>query len=139
MKFTKGTSLFLAFLLLVSNVGLAFNVHYCGGNIAGISSVYPIDAKDVVKEMPSEKSCCAAKVGTSKSCCKDKVIKIGKKSEVTVKVFSLQMDAPFTFETFKSVVFTSVPTVLSDAIPTYYCDANAPPLYQLYSQYTFYA
>jgi len=139
MKFTKGTSLFLAFLILVSNVGLAFNVHYCGGNIAGISSVYPVDASDVVKEMPSEKSCCAPKAKTSKSCCKDKIVKIDKKSEVTVKVFSFQMDTPFVPESWKPIVFTSVPTVQNNPIPTYYCDANAPPLYQLYSQYTFYA
>ncbi|GEP49460.1 hypothetical protein FNO01nite_01320 [Flavobacterium noncentrifugens] len=139
MKFTKGTSLFLAFLILVSNVGLAFNVHYCGGNIAGISSVYPVDASDVVKEMPSEKSCCAPKATTSKSCCKDKIVKIDKKSEVTVKVFSFQIDAPFVFENWKPIVFTSVPTVQNSPIPTYYCDANAPPLYKLYSQYTFYA
>lgn len=139
MKFTKGTSLVLAFLILVSNVGLAFNVHYCGGNIAGISSVYNFDASDAVKEIPSKKSCCAAKTDTSKSCCKDKIVKIDKKSEVTVKVFSFQIDAPFVLESWKPIVFTSVPTVQNNTIPTYYCDANAPPLYKLYSQYTFYA
>lgn len=139
MKFTKSTSLLLALLVLVSNVGLAFNVHYCGGNISGISSVYSSDVSDVVKEMPSEKSCCASKAKTSKSCCKDKIVKIDKKSEVTVKAFSFQIDAPFVIESWKPIVFTSVPTVQDRQIQTYYCDANAAPFYKLYSQYTFYA
>jgi len=139
MKSSKCTSLFLAFLILVSNVGLAFNVHYCGGNIAGISSVYGFDGSDIVKEMPSEKSCCAPKATESKGCCKDKVVKIDKKSEVTVKAFSFQIDAPFVLESWKPIVFSSVATVQNSPIPTYYCDANAPPLYKLYSQYTFYA
>ena len=139
MKFTKCTSLFLAFLILVSNVGLAFNVHYCGGNIAGISSGYGFDGSDVVKEMPSEKSCCAPKPKESKSCCKDKIFKIDKKSEVVVKAFSFHIDAPFVFQNWKPIAFSSVPTVQNEPIPTYYCDANAPPFYQLYSQYTFYA
>jgi hypothetical protein len=37
MNFKKQISIFLAILLLVSNVGLAFNVHYCGGEIASVS------------------------------------------------------------------------------------------------------
>jgi len=37
MSLKKCTGLFLAFLLLVSNIGFAFDVHYCGGKIASIS------------------------------------------------------------------------------------------------------
>ena len=40
MIFKKHISLLIALLVLVSNSGLAFNVHYCEGKIASISSVF---------------------------------------------------------------------------------------------------
>lgn len=40
MNFKKHISLFLAFFLLVSNVGFALDVHYCGVEIASIKPVF---------------------------------------------------------------------------------------------------
>jgi predicted transcriptional regulator len=40
MQIKKHIALLLAFFLLISNSGLAFNVHYCGEKIAAISSVF---------------------------------------------------------------------------------------------------
>jgi len=134
----KCTSLFLSFLILVSNMGLAFNVHYCGGQIAKISSVYSSDVSDVQK-IPTEKGCCAAKAKEGKSCCKDKVVQVKEKSDVVVKSFSFHIDAPFVPDFWKPIVFSQVPVLQKQQITSYYCDANAPPLYKLYSQYTLYA
>jgi|SRR6218665_2576 len=139
MKITKCTSLFLALLILVSNVGLAFNVHYCGGKIAGISSVYNVAHFETEKKAPAKKSCCAAKTDKDQSCCKDKVIKIDKKQEVVVKTFSFQISLPFIFEAWQPLVFIGTPLLQNTQIPSYCFDANAPPLYQLYSQYILYA
>ena len=134
----KCTSLFLSFLILVSNMGLAFNVHYCGGQIAKISSVYSSDVSDVQKT-PTKKGCCAAKANAGKSCCKDKVVKVKEKSDVVVKSFSFHIDAPFVSDFWKPIVFSQVTVLQKQQITSYYCDANAPPLYKLYSQYTLYA
>ncbi len=43
MTFKKYTSVLLAFYLLVSTTGLAFNVHHCGDEIASVSTVFSIE------------------------------------------------------------------------------------------------
>lgn len=53
MNLKKCTGLFLAFLLLVSNIGFAFDVHYCGGEIASVSLNTSVTAS-------TEKKCCGA-------------------------------------------------------------------------------
>ncbi len=144
MKIQKCTSLLLALLVLFSNAGLAFNVHYCGGEIAGISSVYHVSDSAAATDYQSAaereiKSCCAPKASDSDGCCDNKIIKSEKKSDVIVKTFSFQIDAPFVIQQWNPVVFVPVSQTTIDQTADYYCDAHAPPLYQLYSQYLFYA
>lgn len=139
MKITKCTSLFLALLLLVSNVGLAFNVHYCGGEIAGISYSYNIAEASQKENQFSERGCCAAKAKEGKTCCDNKIIKLKEKSDGIVKTFSFHIDAPLVIQNWKPVVFAPFTKITNPQTASYYCDAHAPPLYQLYSQYVFYA
>jgi hypothetical protein len=74
MIFKKQISVFLAFLLLVSNVGLAFNVHYCGGELASVSLNSPLPS------LKSEKGCCEKVASEKDSCCKDKKVVFQKKN-----------------------------------------------------------
>jgi hypothetical protein len=137
MKFKKRISLFLAFFLLVSNVGFAVDVHYCGGEIASVKPVY---WKNLEDSKATTKSCCASKVEKKDSCCKDKVVHFQKKSgKVTLNSISFQPDFNFLFEEWNPVVFSEMPHFESGKITTYYCDANAPPFFKLYHQYIFYA
>lgn len=139
MKITKCTSLFLAVLILVSNVGLAFNVHYCGGKIAAITSVYGVTNIADVKSVPLKKSCCSKTEIPEKKCCDNKVIKVKEKSDGFIKTFSFQIDVPFVFQNWKTMVFAPSAENSNAQTSEYYCDAHAPPLYQLYSQLLFYA
>jgi len=132
------TTLFLAFLILCSNVGLAFNVHYCGGEIASITSVYSTDDL-AVKEIPNQKSCCDEKAEEKERCCKDKIVKLKAKSDVVVKTFTFSIFAPFVFPIYNLVIFKPVSVLENLPTTTYYCDANAPPLFKLYSQFLLYA
>ena len=134
MKFKRHISIFLAFLLLVSNVGLAFNVHYCGGKISSVS------LNSTLPSLQNEKGCCEKKVVSKKdSCCKDKKIVFQKKVDNgIVKSFSFQFDYAFLAPEFQSVVFEAAPSFKNNQSLTYYCDANAPPLFKLYSQYLLY-
>ena len=137
MKLKKYISLVLAFFLLVSNVGFAVGVHYCGGEIASIKPVYweNLETPKAVK-----KSCCASKVEKKDSCCKNKVVHFQKKSgKITLNSISFQPDFNFLFEEWKPVVFSEIPNFENTSITSYYCDANAPPLFKLYHQYIFYA
>jgi hypothetical protein len=141
MNLKKCTSLFLAFLLLVSSGGLAFNVHYCGGKIASVSSVYNVEEVCEMPAVPVDKACCAKKLAVEhKKCCSDKVVDFkGKANDVVVKVFSFQIVAPFVNPILEPLIFTPVFISQKQQHTTYYCDAHAPPFFKLYSQYIFYA
>jgi hypothetical protein len=40
MFLRKQIAVIVAILVLISNSGLAFNIHYCGNKVSGISSVF---------------------------------------------------------------------------------------------------
>ena len=129
----KCASLFLAFLLLVSNVGLAFNVHYCGEQIASVSL-------NAIASETTEKGCCEKIVTEKDSCCKDKVVNFQKKSDhATIKAFSFDFHFSFVIQQLQKIVFSSNTNFKSTPTAAYFFDANAPPLFKLYRQYIFYA
>jgi len=133
MNFKKQISVLLTVFLLVFNLGLVFNVHYCDKEIASISLNKATNSQDVEKE-------CCGKVEKASKCCKNKIIKSTEKSDqITVKIISLDTQYTLVFNEWKPVVFVEKYNFKPREFTTYYCDANAPPLYLLYSQYTFYA
>ena len=133
MNIKKCTSLFLVFLLLVSNVGLAFNVHYCGKEIASVTL-------NTIVSKPSENGCCQKIAAKKDDCCKNKVVNFQKKSEnATIKAFSFDSHFPFLIQQPHTIVFSSNKNFKNTQVTSYFCDANAPPLFKLYSQYIFYA
>jgi len=132
MNVKKCTGLFLAILLLVSNIGFAFDVHYCGGKVASVSL-------NTAASGSPEKKCCGAKEKKS-SCCKDKVVHFEKKSDnATIKFFFFQFAFPAVIQEYSPIAFLSVSNFKSSQIISYYSDANAPPLFKLYHQYIFYS
>lgn len=132
MKSNKRISLFLALLFLVSNVGLAINVHYCNNVIASIS------LKTSIKENNSCSSCCE-KVEIKSHCCKDKVFSLEKKIDNEIeKTASFQLDYFFIPCLNQSISFLFLSNFISNKSISYSCDANAPPFYKLYNQYIFY-
>lgn len=134
MNAKKSISLFLALFLLVSNMGFAFNVHYCGNSIASVS------LNTAFASLKTEKGCCEKVVSKKDSCCKDKVFHFQKKSEnATVKVFFFEFSSVFIVPQFYPFVTIGTSSFQKNQLTSYCCDANAPPLFQLYSQYIFYA
>lgn len=133
MIFKKQISIILAVFLLVSNLGLAFNVHYCADKIASVSVSAISNSQEI------EKDCCGKVVIESK-CCKNKIIKSTEKSDqITVKISSVDAQYNLVFNEWQPVTFLEKSNFKPRDFATYYCDANAPPLYLLYSQYAFYA
>ncbi|MBP9849932.1 MAG: hypothetical protein KBC58_10890 [Flavobacterium sp.] len=141
MNFRKHINILLAMLILVSNVGLAFNVHYCEGKISGISFNYKVD-EPCVEEKPTKISSCCAVENSHDSCCTNDKVEIKKTSSENVLVKSFQLDLVTYIPVQEFQV--SHPVSLKEVIllsenPSFYCESNAPPLYKLYSQYIFYA
>lgn len=132
MIFKKHISILLTFFLLVSNLGLAFNVHYCDDKIVSVT----LNTASCFHE--AEATCCG-EVEKESKCCHNKIIKTEIKSDQII-VKSLSFDADFLLGTYdwKPVAFVSKINFKKRDTLTYYCDVNAPPLYLLYSQYTFY-
>ncbi len=131
MKFHKHISLFLAFFVLVSNIGFAFNVHYCDNQIASVSF-------NTSSPITLEEDCCGVIEKTS-HCCKDKVVVIQKKSDqAVVKSFSFQWNDSLLPRQWQTVFYNVGALCKSKNVPAYYCESNAPPLFKLYSQYIFY-
>jgi hypothetical protein len=131
VKINKHIAILLSMLLLASNIGLAFNVHYCGGKIASVSLVSP--------KNDFQKGCCE-KAEKKSSCCKDKKVKIEKKTDNSVvKTFSFQLEMPFTSSDWKPIDELSITHFKNNSFTAFYCESHAPPLYKLYSQYIFYA
>ena len=133
MKFKKYISVLLAIFILVSNVGLAFKVHYCMNTIASIS------LQSEFQNTSSEKDCCGVSEKKS-SCCKDKVFHFQKKSE-NVYFDSISFSPYFTFTVndWTAFVFSEKAVFKTENQKFYSCDAHAPPFYQLYHQFIFYA
>lgn len=133
MILKKHISFLLAFFLLVTNSGLAFNIHYCGNEIAAVS------IKTTFISTASEKSCCG--INEAKShCCKDKVIHIEKKSDnVILKAFAFNAYSFVLIDQYKSIVFSPFQNFKNHTAATYFCEAHAPPLFKQYHQYIFYA
>jgi len=134
MNFRKPVSLLLAFFLLVSNVGFAFNVHYCGGEIASITIKTTFSSEKPVK------NCCAV-VEEKSDCCKNKTLHFQQKSyDVVVDLITYTADLVYlTAEESPIVGFSTASTFKSNSITSYSCDANAPPFFKLYHQLIFYA
>jgi len=148
MRFKKHISLFLAFFLLISNLGFAFDVHYCGGKVASISfkaSCVPVKTEkkccSVSQKLPTTTGTVAVSLEIEKSkCCKNKHIDFKKKSvDSIIKSFSFQIDTPFEIQDWKPINADPFPNCKHICITSYYCDVNAPLLFKLYSQFIFYA
>lgn len=136
MQLKKLTSLLIAGLILFSNLGLAFSVHFCNDEIASVSLSFKSD--EPCEE--SKVSCCSAK-GNHKKCCSETTIKVDKKTDnVIVKSFHFDLPAyvasgdEFSFDLNKNIVSTTTNKLIEN-----YCESNAPPFYKLYCQLVFYA
>lgn len=129
----KITAILITAVVLFSNLGLAFNVHYCHDKIASVSIDYSIEDEDT-------SSCCCVKKDVQKKCCSDTTIKAEKKSDnFVVKhvgcdllqyIITQQVD--FNFQ-------NQLISIKKQNLIENYSEANSPPLYKLYCQFVLYA
>lgn len=143
MKFRAHINMLLSFLILFSNIGLAFNVHYCHGKVSQVKLAYRAEhcGPSAEKQKKQPVKACCAKAAAEKKCCKNHTVKLQDKTEKTI-VKSLQLDlaAFYVADGYAPCGYTSnVVAVLKSDAPAFYTESNAPPLYKLYCQYVLYA
>lgn len=140
MKLRSYISMLLSTFILVSNIGLAMNVHYCHGQVSDVSLAYRTTEPCAEIHAKKKETCCATKADEHKGCCKNDVVKLQDKSDnIIVKSIQLDFAALAEISLWKPSAFNvEIQAVKSDS-PSFYCESHAPPLYKLYSQYIFYA
>ncbi len=128
----------LASLIVISSIGMAFNVHFCKGKIVYVSTDFSQGEPCEMSDLDQKKSCCNKKLA-SKKCCSDKKVSFKNKTE--------KINYKTSFALYSFLVLTENNVIFK--IPTYFIqikkkdvysfESNAPPLYKLYCNLTFYA
>lgn len=135
MQLKKRTSILLAFLILFSNLGLAFNVHYCEDKIASVS-LNTIVSEPCIEDV---KSCCAVQSSHEK-CCSNKIIKAEKKNDIFFsKSINLDFQQTYLLHESSFLEKRNLFFFSKKEFSSFYCDSNAPPFYKLYCQLVLYA
>lgn len=138
MKYKKYLLFLMSFLIVVSSLGMAFNVHFCKGSIASISSeFYPSKACEMAVEAET-KSCCKKKIKTKK-CCSDKKVSFKSKTEKITYKTSFAIDSYLVLNEINYVFETPFVSIQNNKKDYYSFESNAPPRYKLFCKLTFYA
>lgn len=134
MQIKKNISIIIAFIVLNSNLGLAFNLHYCHEQLASISLL----VNQINTDNSQDDSCCVVEIEED-TCCSETTLHVSKKVDnlafdvqkyqiASVGLTSTILEIPVYFQIYQKIIFAS-----------FYSEANAPPYYKLYCQYLFYA
>jgi len=132
VHFKKHISLFLALTFLVSNLGMAFTVHFCDNEIKSVSVNIFQENDDV------EKSCCG-EIEKESNCCDTTIIKAENSIDKQVigisnYLFPVAVLPENTFLVFPVIQETTIQK--NKTLTT--VKAHAPPLYKLYCSLIFY-
>lgn len=127
------TAILVTTVILFSNLGLAFNVHYCHDEIASVSIDYSIQNDD-------NSNCCCVKKNVQKKCCSDTTIKTDNKSDnFVVKQVDFDLQQFIITQQFENNFQTQIVSIQRQNLIENYREANSPPLYKLYCQFVLYA
>lgn len=128
----KITAILITAVILFSNLGLAFNVHYCHDKIASVSIDYSIQNDD--------SNCCCVKKNVQKKCCSNSTIKAEKKSDnFVVKQVDFDLQQFIITQQFNFNFQNQLISIKRQNLIENYSEANSPPLYKLYCQFVLYA
>ena len=138
MKFKNPLLFLLSFLLVISSLGMAVNVHFCKGSIATISHEFSQTKACEMSEKVTKKTCCKKKSSTKK-CCSDKKVSFKSKTDKISYKNAFTFDLFLESTTFPQVIDTPICIVQNKKQDFYSFETHAPPLYKLYCRFTLYA
>ncbi|WP_322970620.1 HYC_CC_PP family protein [Faecalibacter sp. LW9] len=146
MKMQTYIRVMLSLLLIVSNLGVAFSMHFCQGQVERIKLNH-FDNQVCKMQMPT--SCCAEKNESKHceipaedkddDCCKDLAYADELQQQHSVDVLKI---TPIDYAILASVLKIEIPfeihSKLVDSILDSYVESNAPPIYILHQQLVLY-
>ncbi|MFY7811324.1 MAG: HYC_CC_PP family protein [Flavobacterium sp.] len=131
----KVAAFFLAIFLLLINTRLVQNIHLCKGHICSIQTF--VDLKKEICCHETEKSCCSINPDHN-NCCND--IEFNQDLEdLVLEKSNFDCHFIFTVQNNNSIFYSVQNFCNSIKINAFEIQSNAPPLYQLYHKYIFYA
>ncbi|MFD0863734.1 hypothetical protein ACFQ1M_16080 [Sungkyunkwania multivorans] len=140
MKFHRSIYALVAIFFLMTKVGVAFNLHFCGEQLASVTTMF--ESNGCGMEMAAEaKPSCESEQLSKPSCCSDEVLLVQNQDENPISdVLSLSQDQLMAVLTTALVfdLFSVESESWNNQPPHYHYDSHAPPLYALYCSYTFY-
>lgn len=140
MKFKMQKILFLAFFVLVSNSGIAFTIHFCGGKLAAISSEHNFKSNCKSPKQKILDTCCDKQKLDFKNCCSNKKISLkGNFEKFIIKVTSSESsNVYFVIPIPYNIVVKSICKGVIIQKILFFGAANSPPLYLMHNQFTYY-
>ncbi|MBQ0148335.1 MAG: hypothetical protein KBS93_07825 [Flavobacteriaceae bacterium] len=147
MKMQKYIRILLSLVLIISNLSVAFSMHFCQGQVEKVQLNH-LDNK--VCKMQQLASCCETKqtanhCKTSKEnnldedCCKDLAYAEDFQDQIAIKVFKISPIDFFVAPTILKVVFPLDLNKTGCITPLdFYIESNAPPIYILHKQLVLY-
>lgn len=148
MKMQNYIRVVLSLLLVVSNLSVAFSMHFCQGQVENVKLNH-FDNKVCKMQMPT--SCCAEKEETKHceipvekkdnkdDCCKDLAYADELQDQQTVDVLKV---SPIVFQEFPVIqmfeFLTENSTTTFQKYLDFYVESNAPPIYILHKKLVFY-
>lgn len=140
MIYKQYMSFVLSFFMLFSNMGFALHTHYCHGIMKTVSSELTIDFtnEEHCEGSHEEKSgkCCSQRESQENPCCEDNYLQADLDDVVLQFEFYFQIMALPVIEFVLPNQFSEIAS--HSFLLNYYCVANAPPFYTLFSQRLFY-
>ena len=134
MLFKRHIAFLFAVIYFMTTSGFAITIHYCGGKLEQITT----SIENVVCEDEHLEPCCIESEADN-DCCSSDTIDIEASDEKVVLNdldFKIQGVLPHTSKAPHNVPYRRT---LKTKLRNITYNSNAPPLYQLYCQYTFYA
>lgn len=146
MKMQRYIRIILSFILILSNLSVAFSMHFCGGQVEEIKLS---KLENEVCKMEMKASCCADtkpkdhctdhKDESKDDCCHDKAYAEDLQHQQTANIFKI---SPLIFQEFKPIQLfefnTISPVAAQKQFLDFYVASNAPPIYIIYRQLVFY-
>lgn len=134
MLFKRHIAFLFAVIYFMTSSGFAITIHYCGGKLEQITTTI----ENVVCEDEHLEPCCKESEADN-DCCSNDTIDIEASDEKVVlnnTDVKIQGVLPYI-----STIHLVVPSkeIIKTKLRNVTYDSNAPPLYQLYCQYTFYS
>ena len=146
MKMQRYIRIILSFILILSNLSVAFSMHFCDGRVEDIklskleNQVCKMEMKaSCCADAKSKKHCADHEDESKDDCCYDQAYAEELQDQHTTEILKI---SPIIFQDFELIQLFQfcviTPILAQKQFLDFYVESNAPPIYITYRQLVFY-